>query len=263
MYYKELLRAARALRVLGMLLLVAIAIAVVVNLLGDGQQGHVNVVVGASVGAAAQVTSADQRFPLSLLFAIAGVVATIFAGTFGASLACENDGHLDVAFTRPASRTRYAVTLMLMDIAGIAVAFVMSVAAGFIIVTATGAWKLFAIDADAWQNLLRFLLLPVSCYGLWQALTASLRSQARWVVGVSVIVSVMLLGLDAAVDRGAWHAILAVVNYINPLVYGTYQTDRPLLQYPFAYWQLNVAALAVLGGVGIAAALAQWRRVEA
>src|SRR5579864_5254385 len=121
MYFKELLRVTRGLYILTVIL-VLIVVANLVLHQGD--------------------TSGADRIPLSLLFAIAGVIATIFAGAFGSSLAAENHGHLDVAWTKPASRNRYALVTVAVDLSATMVAFALCLVAALAVFAVTGLTQL-------------------------------------------------------------------------------------------------------------------------
>src|ERR1700732_1610878 len=74
MYYVELLRVSRALLVAMAWLAVPLAI----NL----------IILGSHVGSASL-----GSVPLTTVFAIAGIAASVFATSIGGSLSCENEGH--------------------------------------------------------------------------------------------------------------------------------------------------------------------------
>lgn len=261
MYYKELVRVGRGLLVLTVILVVLILVNLAVG--GGGHPAVVQVQVNNSPQVATAPADHNDLLPLSLLFAIAGVVATIFAGAYGGSLAAENNGHLDVAWTKPASRSRYALTLFSVDLLGSFAAFALSLATSLVILAIGRYFHYLYVDQDAWRNLARFGLLPFAFFGLWQAITAKLRGQAGNVIGLSVVVSVILLAFGASPLGGAWHAIFKFLNFFNPMAYATYSSGASGIVNPFAGWQLNVAALVAIGVLGIMAALAQWRTVEA
>jgi len=115
------------------------------------------------------------------------------------------------------------------------------------------------------QIIIALITLPFAFFGLWQALTASLRSAGASVVGYSTVGTVLLLLLGVIGLPGALNAIITALNYLNPMVYGTYTTDDwgGVVRHPFAAWQFNLVGLAAIGSAGIAIALAQWRKLEA
>ncbi|HEV2038348.1 MAG TPA: hypothetical protein VGQ96_07060, partial [Candidatus Eremiobacteraceae bacterium] len=216
-----------------------------------------------AANAAHTQASADAAVPLSLLFAIAGVVAAIFAGIYGGSLSEENDGHLALAWTKPVSRTRYALGIMSVDLAFVAFVFAFTVVVVTDIIYQHGGLHFVTVDRDAWFNLARFTLMVAAWFGLAQALTASLRRHSGTVRGVSVAIAAILLGLASAGLPPLWHAAVAFLNYFNPIAYAAYSYPQPQPLYPFATWGLDLAALAAIATLGVALALAQWRRLEA
>src|ERR1700736_4655998 len=100
MYYKEFLRVSRGLIVVAIIFGILIAVQVVSNVSQHSTPAQIHVEVNGH-------QSAGHNIPLSLLLVIGGVVASILAGIWGTSLACENEGHLEVAWTKPATRSRY------------------------------------------------------------------------------------------------------------------------------------------------------------
>jgi hypothetical protein len=53
-------------------------------------------------------TGAIAQIPIIVIFAIGGFAASVYATMLG-GLADDNDGHLSLAWTKPASRARYAL----------------------------------------------------------------------------------------------------------------------------------------------------------
>jgi len=266
MYYKEWLRVRRGLIVFVIMLGVLLSLHFILIPLMD-QSSNTHFVIGTGGHSAAHAAPAkappDNHFPLSVFFAIAGVVAAIYAGIYGGSLSEENDGHLALAWTKPVSRTRYALITMGVDLAFIAAIFALTVFFAAAITAQHGALGDLTVDRDAWFNLARFLLLAAAWFGVAQALTASLKERSGTVRGVSVAIAAILLGLGAATLPPAWSALVRFVNYFNPLAYGSYSDTQTQLLYPFATWGLNLAALAAIAALGVTLALVQWRRLEA
>ena len=265
MYYKEWLRVRRGLIVFVIIAVVLLTLHFILLPWMDGPNSHIVVETNghsAAHAAHAQSHAADLT-PLSLFFAIAGVVAAIFAGIYGGSLSEENDGHLALAWTKPVSRTRYALATMGVDLAFVGVIFALTV--GFIVemIRQHGGAHAMTVDRDAWFNLARFTLLAAAWYGLAQALTASMRQHSGTVRGVSVAIAAILLGLGAADLPPLWHALVKFLNFFNPLAYGAYSDAQSQPLYPFATWELNLAALAAIAILGVTIALLQWRRLEA
>jgi len=264
MYYKEWLRVRRGLIIFVITLAVLLTLHVLLLPIMGPSNNHL--VIGAGVQSAGHAAraqaSATDLFPLSVFFAIAGVVAAIYAGIYGGSLSEENDGHLALAWTKLVSRTRYALGTMSVDLAFVACIFVLTVLFAAAITAQHGALRFLTIDRDAWFNLARFVLLAAAWFGVSQALTASLKERSGTVRGVSVAIAAIFLGLGAANLPAHWGALVKFVNYFNPLAYATYSDVQTQPLYPFATWGLNLAALAAIAALGVTLALVQWRRLE-
>src|SRR5581483_1371516 len=70
----------------------------------------------------------DARIPVGILFAVASVFALITATMLGGALAKENDGHLELAWTKPVSRERLAIASIASDLVAILLSQIMAVA---------------------------------------------------------------------------------------------------------------------------------------
>ena len=192
------------------------------------------------------------------------MVAAIYGGIYGGSLSEENDGHLALTWTKPVSRTRYALVMMGVDLTFVAFVFVLMV--GFIagITVQHGALRYLFVDRDAWFNLVRFPLAAAAWFGLAQGLTASLRQHSGTVRGVAVAIAAILLALGVSDLPPVWHALVKFLNFFNPLAYSAYAYSAHTQQLnPFATWGLDLVALAAIATIGTALALLQWRRLEA
>ncbi len=279
MYYKEFLRIRRGLIWLSVVCAIILALTGYARLSSHNSGSTINVEIG-DTSAGVNSMPAPHRavkhahavhprpnqpvIPWSLFFAIAGVVATIFAGIYGVSLSDENQGHLEVAWTKPRSRSRYALTNIAADYAGALAAFAITILTAVLCTAIAGLVSNIFIDRDAWLNLVRFLALPLAWLGLVQAATASLRERGGAVSGGLWVAAVVLLALEIANLPRMWHGIVAFLNFFNPLNYSGYQTDASGHLYAsVADLQADILALLLLGVVGILIAVAQWRKLEA
>jgi hypothetical protein len=250
MYYKEFLRVRHALFILSIVLAALVVIQLIVNLATEG------------VLVATVTKPPSDPHTWSVFFVASGIVATIIAGIFAAALGSENDGHLEQAWTKPASRVRYAMNLFAVDIAGVLAAWVLSFVAHVFIHYLDGTLRFVLVDKAAWPALALYLMLPIGWYGLVVALTASLRASSKTVAGLSSLAALILLGLSYARLPDLWATLLRLVNLANPLVYASYSL-RGQSPAPFAAWQADAAALVAIGIIGASVGLLQWRRLEA
>ncbi len=209
-----------------------------------------------------EISDTDHGVPFVVLIAVASFVAAIFATVVGTCLAAENCGHLEVAWTRPASRVAYAARLMAVDVVGIAAIFIFTIAFSLALIYVKGWQGYIYKGEDVMPFLGRFAAYPLAWFGLVVALTASVRARAgaiagfSWAAGVLLIILLTLNNLPPAI-----HAVLEVLNHLNPLFYGSYaENNGHFMGVPNP---LAIAGLLGIAVVGIAASLAQWRRLEA
>jgi hypothetical protein len=232
-----------------------------------GFKGGVNVAVTDEQGKAHSATATSkgpQETPWVELFGAAGFIAAIVSTVLGSTLAQEND-HLEVAWTRPRSRTGYATTLMAVDALGIIIAQLIVFA--FIIAHMASYHPdqhLVAGPNDA-LNAIRFMLFPLAWYGLIVALSASMRGRAGVVQGLIWPIALGLTALPEAPLPGIWHRILVAISLINPISYISYSEHDNGIATGAALSSatLAVAALAAIVVASWAAATYQWRRLQA
>lgn len=215
------------------------------------------------------------EIPLPALFALAAFVTCIFISRYGRTLSEENEDHLAVTWTRPASRVQTALAVLGVDSLGIIAAFAMYLILSAAFITAFDVWRFVTIPTDSLAQLARYVAQPFAFYALVMALTASTGRAGRGLVGwlwVSVIVLVILA--TSPFIPNPWHAIFNFVDFLNPLAYGSYHTQHgtevvnvmggPSPTYVAGLSPaMDTVALAILFIAALAAALVQWRRLEA
>jgi hypothetical protein len=211
------------------------------------------------------MTTAKASHEWVELFGVAGFLAAFMATALGSTLALEND-HLEVAWTRPRSRTNYATALMAVDAAAILIAQLIAFA--FIMLHMAlyhRAEPLISGPNDA-LNAARFALFPIAWYGLIVALSASMRGRANLVQCLIWPVLLGLAGSAAAPLPQIWHRIMAGINLINPLSYITYHAGESDVQIIMGAGLPNVvfslAALALMVALSWFVATYQWRRLQ-
>lgn len=280
MYYKELLRV-RSLLIKFAIVVACIALfvfllsghgSVSVNLLPEA--GHHAIVASASSGdtniyaPGIEVHGANHGVPFEALPALAAFGAAIFAMILGCCLAYENCGHLEIAWTRPASRIGYATRIMLVDAAGILLAFAFTLLVCAAFVSAKGWWHYFYSGQGLAWTIPGFVVYPFAWYGLIAAVTASVRGGAGLLVGLTWIVASVLVVLRTLKLPPTIHAVVGVVNYFNPMAYGSVSesASHSATAAQNVFMASSGMALAGLAGIailGVLAALVQWRRLEA
>jgi len=206
--------------------------------------------------------------PLAALMAGSTFVAAIIAMIFGCALARQNDGHLPMVWTRPVSRDRFALSITLVHLAGIATAWVMTLAAALGVFAMFGALHAITMAGDVPVNAAvvgRMLLFPLAWYGLVLAITASTRGGAGFMAFGAWIVGSVLVGLDSShLFSGASAIVINVIDHVNPLYYFSgHFDDSGRNESMVSNVDVAITGLAAIAVAGYAAALAQWRRLEA
>lgn len=248
MYYVEFLRARKCIYWTAALLALGVALSVWARLESGPphHQSHTPIPLEAFVGAGALVAS---------------IVATILA----CGLSRENSGHLALAWTKPASRDRLAGLMFLVDLGAIYVAFALGVGFGFALLGIFGLTGYVHTDSATTDFVLRSLLAPLAWYGVTRAATASMRAGVGWIAATIWIGGSIVVGLDQShILGGVFGFIVSALDKINPMYYFQLSFDdqghnKTMVQSMAA----GIAGLSALAVVGYAAALAQWRRLEA
>jgi hypothetical protein len=219
------------------------------------------------------VTTIDTGQPedLGYYFAIAAVVGLIIATVLGAPFARENDGHLEIAMTKPFAREPMALSMIGADLVGVLGAWVMTIV--FLIVGHT----IFEVPHFVFGSfdaacIALGLAACAAWYGMLCAATASIRRGYGAILGFAWPIALVVLALSKINMSGTQlgqvvHALVTPLAFINPLTYfnlggavtvngeptGSLSTVSPY----------NTTMLAILAVVYLALAVLQWRRVEA
>ena len=204
----------------------------------------------------------DARYPFDVLLALAAFVAAIFATIIGASLSRENDGHLELVWTKPVSRMQAALTMFAIDIAGIYLAFGLCALTVELCVALFVGFPELTFSARSGEQLAIALLFPLAWYALTQAVSASLGRTGRMLCGL-LWVPALIVPTMIAIPYPAIRLMMRAVDTLNPFAYFAVHLGRlsPTLLPPTPAW--NITALAALTILAIAASLAQWHRLEA
>jgi hypothetical protein len=219
------------------------------------------------------VTTIDTSRPedLAYYFAIASFVGLIVGTILGAPFARENEGHLEIALTKPVARERLALGMIGVDLAGVAAAWVMTVL--FLMVGHT-IFELphFVFGPNDAMVIVLGLLGDAAWYAMLCAATASMRRAYGAVIGfawpVAIVVAVLgKVNLSGSQLGAVIHAIVTPFAWIDPFSYlhfGPAFTVNGKPQGSMAVVPGNeLPMLLILAVVYGALAVIQWRRVEA
>lgn len=210
-------------------------------------------------------------FPLGVLFLTTIPMGLIVATCLGGPLSKENDGHLELAWTKPVSRERYAMAAFAVDSAAIIIAQCACVFAALLTCLLFFVPKIHAEGNWGWAILIAFVG-PLALYGLLTAASTSIKRGPGMVIGLGWVLAILIPGISQALKEAAqvnavaaaFHAIFQAVSYLDPLTYFSFNVKHDAV--------ITASGLSLGSEIGILAALfvgylalsvAQWRRVEA
>lgn len=208
-------------------------------------------------------------------FMLAALVALVAATVLGAPFARENDGHLESTLTKPISREWLAIKTVLLDLAGIVTAWIVTVAMMIVGHSIFEAPNYTYGPSDS-SVLTVGLLSAFAWYAMLCAATASMKRSYGIVLGIAWPVAIGVAVLSRANVGGAplaqlIHAIASALAWIDPLnylhfgpVFTTNVTGASVTGGASTGYLVNDAPIiAILALVYGALAIWQWRRVEA
>lgn len=209
----------------------------------------------------------SRYVPIDIFLVIAGMVGAIFATIIGGCLSKENDGHLELAWTKPASRSALAFSMFGIDAAAILGITALCVLLGLAMAAIYTGMPILTSTPDTPGNVALAALFPIAWYALGQALCASLR-RCGLILGMLWVAALAAISL-LAVDNQPLRVALRVLNTVNPLAYYSSHDGHPAT---FAGASLNllpatqffdIFGLSAIISIAIAASLFTWRRLEA
>ena len=209
----------------------------------------------------------DADFDLSVLFIISIATGLLTATMLAAPLAKENDGHLELTWTKPVSRSAYALASIGVDIAAIVASQILTVAA--ILACAT----IFVLPNMGFGSILYMglaLLGPITWYALLTTISASVKRGPGLVIGMGWLGAVFIGGIakgtahmtDSALGN-AVHQVTQAIAYFDPIAYLSFGDGGVVPNGVIHGVGETLAVLGVLAVLYIVSAVLQWRRVEA
>jgi hypothetical protein len=203
----------------------------------------------------------DQRlhsFHVDVLALIAGSAALVggLATVLGLNLASENDGHLEIAWTKPVSREGYALGVFAVDIAAMVVClFITVVCVAIVLDVYTGSQAVTFGPNPELLRVLAFCGAPLCVYGWIAALSASIKHNRGAVAGLFWPL-MFVVALLHVVPIPVVHNVAAVLNLFNPIeIYSSSDSGPQPSPWSYAWgWALAVIMLT--------AAVLQWRRLQ-
>jgi hypothetical protein len=213
--------------------------------------------------------SGKVDIPLSVLLFTASYCGIIFATAISCSLHRENDG-VEMVFTKPIARERLALMYFLLDLCAIVIAIAFALVLELLWLASVGLLRFVNVDGPSFSLAVVGLGVAVMWYGLLQGLTAGNHVRGGLFVGLSWAAAFTLPVLALATRHvPALHAVVMVLNVLNPLAYFTSYHPHLRTATPYELGSLipvNIWARAAItwsfGIVGCALAIIGWKRLE-
>ncbi len=211
--------------------------------------------------------------PIAILFAIAEVIGLVTATMLGGVLAKENDGHLEIAWTKPVSRERLAAATIGVDIVTILISQFATVLLA-LIVCAMFLRPSFSSDATTLPSIAITLLGPAAWYACLTAFSASLKRGLGMVVGLGWLAAIVIPAIADGTARTssdfgrAIHWVFQPIAYIDPIEYVHLSFHgsggmSAMQDAPLGPLGVSAGMLLLLTVVYLSLSVLQWRRVEA
>ncbi len=207
--------------------------------------------------------------PMLVPMGFADVVALIVATILAAPFAREIDGHLEVALTKPISRSRFAVGAIGADVAGILAALAASVTAVYICLLFLGAPRIDFSGANA-RVVPMGIAMSLAWYTLLAAATTWRGRGYGAVLGFAWPVALLVIGLA---NIQPTNTVSAFVHYVawsiaqlNPLWHARWtvgMSDTGAISAADPTFGVRLAINVLLFAVYTALAVWRWQRVEA
>lgn len=187
-------------------------------------------------------------------------ICLLFAAVAGSSLSRHLD-HLDFALTKPRARTTFVATVLGIDVLGLSAFFIATTLAVLGLHIALGEAHSLAFDAASWFGIALAFGSVLAWYALVQAVSCA-RDATGWALGGVWVTALSLYFLSAANLGPGLNAIIAALNFVNPIAYLStvpfYATGAPSLSLA-----THAIAIFVVAGLAALVALMRWQRVEA
>jgi hypothetical protein len=224
------------------------------------------------------VVNTNEPVTVRILFALAAFVALIVGTVLSGPLAKENTNHLEIAWTKPASRAQMALGMFAVDAAGLVISMAMTVV-WLVLCTVLFEVPHFVVDQQTWPVLALCILTPLAWYALLTAASASLKRGWGAVVGLGWLAALILPGISTgfmAAQTPIFHITGVVLSWLmlfNPIMYVHLSSSAapgnvdPAFGYMYGVLgsSAGIRAAMLVGLVILysALSLAQWRRLEA
>lgn len=195
-----------------------------------------------------------MRIDVSVLLVSSAALVGGLATVLGLNLAAENEGHLEVAWTKPVSREGYALGVFAVDIGAMVVCIALTLLCQILVFDVYARHQAVTFDRGELFSSLAYCGLPLCVYAWVTALSASLKRNRGAVAGLFWPVMIAVIALRFLPVPAA-ASVASALSFVDPLAIYTTNSSVPASPWMFA-WGWAVAAIL------LASALVQWRRLE-
>lgn len=214
-----------------------------------------------------EVTGDDHvNFDISGFFVGSIVMGLIAATMLAAPLAKENDGHLELTWTKPVSRGAYATAAFAVDIAAIVVSQIVTVV---VLLLCALMFIVPHVQLTSWADIALAFAGPIAWYALLTGIGASIKRGPGMVIGMGWLGSIVVF----AVAQGtahlhnsigvAVHTVSQGLAYLDPIAYLSFSNGDYVHNGVVMSVGTSAAVLFGLAVLYISSAVLQWRRLEA
>lgn len=211
----------------------------------------------------------QNAIEIDVVLVVALIFGLIFATILAGPLARENAQHLEVVWTKPVSRTAYALEAILACLSGVWAVQIMAL----IVVLAGGAFFVgphFSVGSHTAFAAAMAFLGPVAWFAMYLGLTSWLKRGLGAVQGLAWPIALVLPGLtlvgsdpSSAIVFRAFHAVVAALNFVNPMNYVRISSSPDLALLNAQTHEMRIVMLIVLALAYGAVGIWTWNRVEA
>jgi hypothetical protein len=211
-------------------------------------------------------------FDVGILLLTTLPMGLLMATLLGGVLSKENDGHLELTWTKPVSREAYALAAFAVDAVAILTMQIACVLCGLLATIMFFMPSFSWTPNDGWGVLLA-VLAPISWYALLTAASTSIKRGPGlvcglgWAAAIFVPAMAQILHSVASLNPVArwFYVIFNSISYLDPIrfVSFTWRYGVGLTSKSGVDLSTAAAILAALIIGYLALSLAQWRRVEA
>jgi hypothetical protein len=221
------------------------------------------------------VDTRSLTIDIGYLFMFSFLSAFVMATILGAPLARENGDHLEVVFTRPVSRLRLALNIVLADFVGILGSFAVTIAFALASISLFQLPHIGFSVQGFWLGL-TVVLSSFAWYAMYLALTSMMKRGRGAVLGLAWPAGGLVIPLLAKLPLGDSslghfvHTTFSALAWLDPYMYAapTMRVDPgqdPVTLVGLFGISVEAAAglVAILTIVYLAVGLYEWQRVEA